>query len=91
MKKLTIAKDFAPIIAKKSLFHAFRMNQFAMDIAQCSLQGKPIEINFHNPNMIQLYQEIVDDESEQWPHFAEKFKYAQSARTSSIAPVAFGR
>jgi hypothetical protein len=87
MKKLTVEKDFAPVIAKKSLFHSFRMNQFALDLVQCHKNGHPLSINFRNEAMLELYKEIMDDESEDWEHYKQKFKCVALTRADPIQLV----
>eukprot|EP01122_Echinamoeba_exundans_P003405 TRINITY_DN13510_c0_g1_i1.p1 TRINITY_DN13510_c0_g1~~TRINITY_DN13510_c0_g1_i1.p1 ORF type:complete len:225 (-),score=26.25 TRINITY_DN13510_c0_g1_i1:631-1305(-) len=84
MKKLTVEKDFAPTIAKKSLFHSFRMNQFALDLVQCHKDGRPLSINFRNESVLELYREIMNDESEDWEHYKQKFKTRYNAAKSKL-------
>lgn len=71
-KKLTISKDYAPYIGKKSLFHSFRLLQFGIQILK---EGRIIDYGSANS----LYQEIVENDSNDWNYFKETYqqKYNQ--------------
>jgi len=66
-KKLIIEKDFNPYVAKKSLFHSFRIIMFGIQIAK---YGKII--NFSEAN--DIYKQIFDIKSNDWEIFKDKFK-----------------
>lgn len=66
-KKLEVEKDFNPYIAKKSLFHVFRMFDFGYQLAET---GK---INdFSSSNFI--WDEIKTIDSNDWKLFKEKYQ-----------------
>jgi len=66
-KKLSIEKDFNPYIAKKSLFHSFRILYFGIQIA---LYGKIVDYQEAN----WLYYEIMNNPSEKWEDYKQKYQ-----------------
>ena len=67
-KKLTVEKDRDPYSGKKSLFHAFRMLDYAIQLCK---EGK-----ISNWNVKPLYDEIMSlpEAADTWPVWEEKFK-----------------
>jgi hypothetical protein len=61
-KKLTIEKDFAPYIAKKSLWHCIRILLFGI---QCAEYGRIIDYSVAN----QYYDEIVLNDCNDWLYY----------------------
>eukprot|EP01126_Amoeba_proteus_P040098 TRINITY_DN4263_c0_g1_i1.p1 TRINITY_DN4263_c0_g1~~TRINITY_DN4263_c0_g1_i1.p1 ORF type:complete len:133 (-),score=7.93 TRINITY_DN4263_c0_g1_i1:98-496(-) len=65
-KKLVAGADFAPYIAKKSLFHCFRILIFAIQI--CTY-GKIVDYSEAN----YLWKEIMSNPSENWEDFKKLY------------------
>lgn len=65
-KKLTVDKDYNPYIAKKSLFHSLRLLMFANHILKYN------NIDYQEANY--LYDEIVNNESNDWQYYHNKYK-----------------
>lgn len=61
-KKLIIEKDFAPYIAKKSLWHCIRILLFGIQVAQ---YGKIIDYTVAN----KYYNDIVLNENNTWDYY----------------------
>jgi len=61
-KKLTIEKDFAPYIAKKSLWHCIRILKFGI---QCAKYGRIIDYTEAN----KYYDQIVLNEENDWLYY----------------------
>jgi len=61
-KKLIIEKDFAPYIAKKSLWHCIRILKFGI---QCAKYGKIVDYTEAN----KYYEDIVLNESNEWEYY----------------------
>jgi len=61
-KKLIIEKDFAPYIAKKSLWHCIRILLFGI---QCAKYGKIVDYSEAN----KYYNDIVLNESSEWEYY----------------------
>ncbi len=66
-KKLTVEKDFAPRIGKKSLWHSLRIIMFGTQILTF---GKII--NYQEANS--FYDEIVNNPSNNWKEYKEKYQ-----------------
>jgi hypothetical protein len=65
-KKLTIEKDFAPYIAKKSLWHCIRILLFGI---QCGKYGRIIDYTEAN----KYYNQIVLNENNSWEYYKENW------------------
>ena len=61
-KKLIIEKDFAPYIAKKSLWHTIRILLFGI---QCAKYGKIVDYTEAN----KFYKDIVLNENNTWEYY----------------------
>lgn len=66
-KKLTVESDFAPYIAKKSLWHSLRILMFGIQIMNT---GKIYDYSEAN----ELYKEIVENKSNDWEYYKEKYQ-----------------
>lgn len=66
-KKLTVEKDYAPYIGKKSLFHSFRLLQFGIQILE---KGKIVDYTSAND----MYNDIVNSETNDWNYFKAKYQ-----------------
>ena len=66
-KKLTVEKDFAPYIGKKSLWHSFRILMFGIQILS---KGKIYDYSEANS----MYDEIVKNENNNWQYYKEKYQ-----------------
>lgn len=66
-KKLEVEKDFNPYIAKKSLFHVFRMFDFGFQLATT---GKINDFSSTN----HLWKEIKSIDSNDWKVFKERYQ-----------------
>lgn len=66
-KKLNVQKDYSPTLAKKSLWHCFRILMYGIQVAK---YGKII--NFEESNY--LFDEIFNDESNDWKYFKNKYQ-----------------
>lgn len=76
-KKLTVDKDFAPRVGKKSLWHALRLIDFGTQI----LCFGWIE-NFSSMNF--LYDEIVNNECNDWEFYKNKYQPFYNALKSNF-------
>jgi predicted nucleotidyltransferase len=65
-KKLTIEKDYAPYIAKKSLWHCIRILMFGI---QCAKYGKIIDYSEAN----KFYQDIVLNSYNDWQYYKDNW------------------
>lgn len=79
-KKFSIEKDFNPYIAKKSLFHSFRILNFGIQIAQ---YGKII--NYQEIN--NLLYEILDNPSEEWIDYKNKYQNSYNQLRSKFREI----
>lgn len=79
-KKFSIEKDFNPYIARKSLFHSFRILHFGVQIA---MHGKII--NYQEVNLL-LY-EILDNPSEKWEDYKVKYQLSYNNIRSKFREV----
>lgn len=66
-KKLTIEKDFAPYIGKKSLWHSFRLLNFGCQLLQFNEIIDYTSVNY-------LYDEIVHNDITDWNYFKQKYQ-----------------
>jgi len=66
-KKLEVEKDKNVYIAKKSLFHSFRIIDFGTQVAQ---YGKIL--NYHSSN--NLWSEIKNNSNDTWQPYKEKYQ-----------------
>lgn len=66
-KKLTIEKDYAPYIGKKSIWHSLRILMFGIQIMK---YGKIIDYKEAN----YLYADIVKNENNDWEYYKEKYQ-----------------
>ena len=66
-KKLTVDKDYSPYIAKKSLWHCFRILMFGIQIYKF---GKIVDLTEANS----LYDEIVNCEINDWIFYKTKYQ-----------------
>lgn len=66
-KKLTVEKDYAPYIGKKSLWHSFRILMFGIQILSTGKINNYEEANF-------LYNEIVKNDNNDWQYYKEKYQ-----------------
>lgn len=66
-KKLTVEKDFAPRIGKKSLWHSLRLIMFGIQLLDF---GKIV--NYQEAN--QYYNDIVNNPSNNWEEFKAKYQ-----------------
>lgn len=81
-KKLTIEKDFAPYIAKKSLWHCIRILLFGI---QCAKYGKIIDFIEAN----KYYDQIVLNECNDWLYYKNNWHvFCNNLRTKfrKLAP-----
>lgn len=76
-KKLTVEKDFAPYIGKKSLWHSLRILQFGIQILR---DGKITDYSSANS----LYNEIVGCDSNDWEYYKEKYQKTYNALKSEF-------
>jgi hypothetical protein len=63
-KKLTIQKDYAPYIAKKSLWHSIRILLYGI---QCAKYGKIVDYTEAN----KYYNDIVMNDDNTWDYYKE--------------------
>lgn len=80
-KKLTVEKDFAPRIGKKSLWHALRILDFGIQIAKYG------NIRNYN-NMNYLYDEIVNCNVNDYAYYKEKYQALYNSLKSEFRQVA---
>ncbi|MNB85416.1 hypothetical protein D3C81_711820 [compost metagenome] len=66
-KKLTVEKDYNPYIAKKSLFHSFRILKYGIQIAKYGRIFDYTEANY-------LWEEINSFETNDWEFFKTKYQ-----------------
>lgn len=66
-KKLTVEKDFAPRVGKKSLWHSLRIINFGTQILKYGRIKDYTSVNY-------LYDEIVNCESNDWKYYKEKYQ-----------------
>lgn len=66
-KKLNVEKDFDPFIAKKSLWHCFRMLNYGIQICKFGIITDFTSMNH-------LYNEIVNNESNDWKSYKLKYQ-----------------
>lgn len=66
-KKLTVEKDFAPRVGKKSLWHSLRIINFGTQILKYGRIKDYTSVNH-------LYDEIVNCESNDWKYYKEKYQ-----------------
>lgn len=71
-KKLTVEKDFAPRIGKKSLWHALRILDFGIQILK---YGSITDYGSKND----LYAEIVECENNDWLYYKSKYQKMYNA------------
>lgn len=71
-KKLTVEKDFAPRIGKKSLWHALRILDFGIQILK---YGSITDYGSKND----LYAEIVECENNDWLYYKSKYQNTYNA------------
>ena len=76
-KKLTVDKDFAPRVGKKSLWHALRLIDFGTQILCFGWI-----INFSSMNF--LYDEIVNNECNDWEFYKNKYQSFYNALKSNF-------
>lgn len=76
-KKLTVEKDFAPRIAKKSLWHSLRLLMFGIQILK---YGKIIDFQCAND----LYDEIVNNPCNDWQYYKDKYQPMYNALKSEF-------
>ncbi len=82
-KKLTVHEDFAPRVGKKSLWHALRILNFGIQL----MTFKSI-VDYGSMN--ELYDEIVNNPSDNWLFFKEKYQpiYNNSKSAFKLAHAA---
>lgn len=80
-KKFEVEKDKDVYIAKKSLFHSFRIIDFGTQIAS---QGKIVNYSSCND----LWEDIYTDPSEQWDTYKEKYQELFNARMTEFRKFA---
>jgi predicted nucleotidyltransferase len=66
-KKLTVEKDYSPYIAKKSLWHCYRIILFGIQICE-----KGYIYDFSQANY--LYNEIVENQSNEWDFYKRTYQ-----------------
>lgn len=66
-KKLTVEKDFAPRVGKKSLWHSLRIIDFGIQILKYGKIKDYTSTNY-------LYDEIVNYEDNNWKYYKEKYQ-----------------
>jgi Nucleotidyltransferase domain len=80
-KKMNVEKDKNIYIAKKSLFHALRIADFGLQIAQ---HGKIIDYSSSND----IWNDVITDPSEKWDYYDNKFKDILNNRMSEFRKFA---
>jgi len=80
-KKLIQGPDYAPYIAKKSLFHCLRILQFAVQIAK---NGKIIDYSSANP----IWFEIIATDTEDWEIFKQMYQKLYNSLKSELRILA---
>jgi predicted nucleotidyltransferase len=80
-KKLEVEQDKNVYIAKKSLFHSFRIIDFGMQIAQHS---KIVDYASCNS----LWEEIKNDDSEEWDSYKDKYHELHNNKMSEFRNLA---
>jgi predicted nucleotidyltransferase len=80
-KKLEVEKDKNVYIAKKSLFHSFRIIDFGKQIAQ---HNKIVDYASCNS----LWEEIRDNPSEDWDTYKEKYHELHNTKMSEFRNLA---
>lgn len=80
-KKLTVEKDFAPRIGKKSLWHSLRILNFGIQIAKCGRICNYDSMNY-------LYDEIVNCNIDDYSYYKEKYQPIYNALKSEFRQVA---
>lgn len=80
-KKLEIEKDRNIYIAKKSLFHSFRIIDFGTQIAS---QNKIVDYSSSN----YLWKEIIENDSEEWDDYKNKYQDLFNAKMTDFRKVA---
>lgn len=81
-KKLTVEKDYNPYIAKKSLFHSFRILVFGIQILEF---GKIIDYSAANQ-----YYCIVEDQCNDWDYFKEKYQKEYNSLKHKFRMIGLG-
>lgn len=76
-KKLTVQKDFAPRIGKKSLWHALRILDFG---TQIMIYKRIIDYNSCNA----MYDDIVNGEVDQWGFYKSQYQPIYNAMKSEF-------
>lgn len=76
-KKLTVQKDFAPRVGKKSLWHALRILDFGM---QLMVHKRIIDYTSCND----YYDEIVNCKIDNWEYYKEKYQPIYNAMKSQF-------
>jgi predicted nucleotidyltransferase len=66
-KKLNVEKDYSPILAKKSLWHCFRILLYGIQVAEF---GRIVDFNTAN----YLYEEIINSDETNWKFFKNKYQ-----------------
>lgn len=80
-KKLEVEKDRNIYIAKKSLFHSFRIIDFGTQIA-----SENRIVNYSSSNY--LWKEIIENESEEWDDYKNKYQDLFNAKMTDFRKVA---
>lgn len=80
-KKLSVEADFAPRIAKKSLFHVFRILDFALQIGR---DGRITDYSSCN----ETWASIMKDESTDWAHYKSLYQKRYNTARSAFKQVA---
>lgn len=80
-KKLTVEKDYAPRIGKKSLWHALRILDFGIQIAQ---YGRIVSFGSTND----MYDEIVNCEINDYAYYKQKYQALYNAKKSLFRTLA---
>lgn len=65
-KKLTVEKDFAPYIGKKSLWHSLRIYMFGINL----LETGKLDYTLAN----HLFDDIVNNDRVDWQYFKDKYQ-----------------
>jgi len=77
-KKLTVSKDYSPYIGRKSIWHVFRMYDYAAQILQ---HGKIVQYN--KPELISLYDEIVKSDMD-WDALKARYQEKRNEAASLL-------
>jgi hypothetical protein len=80
-KKMTVAKDRNLYIAKKSLFHSFRILSFGIQIAR---EGRIVDYGAMNA----LWDEIAACDRDDWPYYNSTYKKRWNALKSELRLLA---